>query len=130
MPDLSPATQRRITLLAILPTVAGNYADALEVFDLIADDGRFFDSQTVSARPPTQPSGVQKGTSRPPASSSSASNSGRDGAWSGQPLRDPDGPPSERQVAAVLKLTSDYTEDEVWSMTKQQVSDLISDLKG
>jgi hypothetical protein len=45
-------------------------------------------------------------------------------------MRDPDGPPTEKQVNMLLQLTDDYIEDEVWEMTKKAVSDLISDLKG
>ncbi len=43
-------------------------------------------------------------------------------------MRDPDGPPTDKQVATVLKNTDDYTEDEVWDMTKEKVSNLIDDL--
>ena len=43
-------------------------------------------------------------------------------------MRDPGGPPTEKQVATVLKNTDDYTEDEVWDMSKEDVSNLIEDL--
>ena len=45
-------------------------------------------------------------------------------------MRDPDGPPTEKQVGKVMFETDDYTEDDLYDMTKQQVSDIIEDLVG
>jgi hypothetical protein len=69
-----------------------------------------------------------------PASSSRPSNSGSRGRdnsrqpFTGQ-MQNPDGPPSDKQVDFLLTLTDDYGRGEVKAMTKQQVSDLIQDLK-
>ena len=45
-------------------------------------------------------------------------------------MRDPDGPPTDPQVKKVLYESNDYDEDDLYDMTKQQVSDIIEDLVG
>jgi hypothetical protein len=126
--DLSAATQRRITLLAILPTVGGDLDAALEIFTAIEEDGRFFDAGGRDSRPTSAP----RGRSDKPAFSGRSSRSGNSrgsggGQWDGR-MQNPDGPPSEKQVGKLLSLTDDYTADEIWDMSKKEVSDLISDL--
>ena len=50
-------------------------------------------------------------------------------AWLG-PADHGRGPPDSWGFNTILKLTDDYSFDEAWRLTKQQASDLISDLKG
>lgn len=138
MSQFTFAEIKRISFLAVIQAPAlVNYEDpyqqARQWLDQMATDGFFEEAGAIRAARPTPASstGPNRGSPRP-ASPSSTSSRGRDQGnqpFSGQ-LRDPDGPPTEKQVGAALKLTSDYTEDELWEMTKQQVSDLISDLKG
>jgi hypothetical protein len=45
-------------------------------------------------------------------------------------MRDPDGPPTDKQVDFLLQLTDDYTVTEASNMTKKEVSELIEDLRG
>ena len=135
--QFSKTDQRRITFLSLLSSavtlMAGGalespYAQASEWLASMEDDG-FFEVE----RPTPARTNGQNRTSGRSASPSRPSNRGRNGGntpYSGQPLRDPDGPPSEAQVNTILKLTDDYSFDEAWRLTKQQASDLISDLKG
>ena len=37
-------------------------------------------------------------------------------------------PPTEKQVDAILNFTDEYDEDELFDMTKEEVSNLIEDL--
>jgi len=136
MPDLDKTTQKRITFLSLLSSAA-TYGGEREPYDLanywlqaMEEDG-FFEA-APAARPTQRSSSAPNRPSPRQGSGSQSSSRGRDnnsGSFSGN-LRDPDGPPTEKQVFALLKLTDDYHEDDVWEMTKQQVSDLISDLKG
>jgi len=137
MPDLDKTTQRRISFLSLLSSAASfegagenPYTLATDWLAAMEDDG-FFEA-APAARPTQRSSSAPNRPSPRQGSGSQSSSRGRDnnsGTFSGN-LRDPDGPPTEKQVFALLKLTDDYHEDDVWEMTKQQVSDLISDLKG
>jgi hypothetical protein len=130
MAELSKTDQRRITFLSLLSSAAtlgtdsNPYATAIDWLAAMEDDG-FFASNPTSQR--------SERSARPESSSRSSNNGprGRDRdskPFSGQ-LRDPDGPPTDNQVNAVLKMSDDYTRRELEDMTKQEVSDLINDLK-
>jgi hypothetical protein len=118
------ATQRRVTFLSIFETLQGDYDASIEVVDKLTADG-FFDEARSNPTP------QRSERSARPASSSRPSNRGRDSgrpAFTGQ-MQNPTGPPSDKQVNLALKLTNDYTEDELWEMTKEEVSNIISDNK-
>jgi len=127
---LTPAEIKRITFLSLLSS-ASQYEEPYDQATLwlaqMQDEG-FFEE----ARPTSAPSTGRSTPSRRQASSTPSQTRGRDagnGGYSGN-MRDPDGPPTEKQVGFVLDKTDDYTEADLYSMTKQEVSDLISDLKG
>lgn len=123
---------RRITFLSLLSSASNvkfedAYSQAKTWLEDMEEDGFF--TEEVSNPSSSRPSG---GSARP-ASPSRSGNPGRGpsvprgGGYSGG-MRDPDGPPSDKQVQTVLKNTSDYTRDELFEMTKQEVSNLIDDL--
>ena len=126
--NFSKTDIRRITFLSLHQGHRGDYDAALADLERMEAEG-FFDTEVSPsfARP--------NGRSGRPASGSRSGNSGRgrdsqrSGGYSGQ-MRDPDGPPTDKQVDLLLDLTDDYTEREVRDMTKQEVSNLINDLKG
>jgi hypothetical protein len=125
----TPETVKRVTFVTLLEITSGDYDAALDHLARMEEDNFF-----QEARPTPAPSTGRSAPSRRQASSTPSPTRGRDqrggnGGYSGN-MRDPDGPPTDKQVDAVLKMTSDYTEDDHYSMTKQEVSDLISDLKG
>jgi hypothetical protein len=131
MAQFSKTDQRRITFLSLLSSAAtfdqnedvDPYLNAQNWLERMEDDG-FFEEY------PARPTSAPRGRSDRPASRGQSSSRGRDQArGNGGGMRDPDGPPSEKQVAFLLRLTEDYTEDEVYDMTKKEVSDLIEDLK-
>jgi hypothetical protein len=127
MPELSRTDQRRITFLSLLSSASISlspedaYAQASEWLVALENDGLF----------ESNPTPQRSERSARPASSSRPSSRGRDerkAPFTGQ-MQNPGGPPTEKQVDLLLDLTEDYTEREIKAMTKQQVSDLISDLK-
>jgi hypothetical protein len=118
MAELSLTTQKRITFLSVFQTLEGDYKAATETVASLEEDG-FFD-----AGKPSRPSRGRNETSNNRGSSSRQSNRG----GGGQGMRDPDGPPTDKQVTTVLKNTDDYSEDELYDMTKEEVSNLIDDL--
>jgi hypothetical protein len=132
---LTPTEIKRITFLSLLSSAANlaagydsdaAYGTATDWLNQMQDDG-FFEE----ARPTPAPSTGRSAPSRRQASSTPSQTRGRDqqsGTFSGN-YRDPDGPPTDKQVGAVLAMTADYTEDELYGMTKAEVGDLISDLK-
>jgi hypothetical protein len=127
MAQFSITDQKRITFLSLLSSAAqfdaaDPYNKAIEWLGRMDEDGFFEDE---AARPTPQ----RSERSARPASRGQSSSRGRDQARGGG-MRDPDGPPSDKQVKFLLQLTDDYTEDEVYDMTKKEVSDLIEDLKG
>ena len=139
MASMDNTTQRRITFLSLLSS-ASTYLSAEDaqgepyeraifwLSEMVRDN--FFEAEAPAPRPTSPPSSGPRPTFRRPASPSRPPTRGRDNQpFTGQ-LRDPDGPPTDKQVAAALKLTDEYSEDDLYSFTKQQVSDLISDLKG
>ncbi len=128
---LSRTEIRRITFLSLLSSAVQIHNEEETAYDIagyflkrMEDDG-FLDEEVGSSRP-TQRSGGRNGYSNGRGSSGRSSRSGNRGGG----MRDPDGPPSDKQVAFVLKLTDEYSEDELYDMTKKQVSDLIEDLTG
>ncbi len=118
MADFSPADKKRITFLSVFATLEGDFDDAHGVIEQLEEVG-YFDA------PKGRPSRGRNERSSGRGSSSRSSN--RSGGGGGG-MRDPDGPPTDKQVATVLKNTDDYTEDEIWDMTKEDVSNLIEDL--
>ena len=139
--QFSKTDQRRITFLSLLSSAAtagatpgiidqdAVYHTAQDWLERMTDDN-FFEEEAPAPRPTAPSSSGPRPTFRRPASPSRPPTRGRDNQpFTGQ-LRDPDGPPTDKQVAAALKLTDEYSEDDLYSFTKQQVSDLISDLKG
>ena len=141
--QFSKTDQRRITFLSLLSSAStfeaplgGEVASEAEVYEVALKwlermtDDNFFEEEAPAPRPTAPSSSGPRPTFRRPASPSRPPTRGRDNQpFTGQ-LRDPDGPPTDKQVAAALKLTDEYSEDDLYSFTKQQVSDLISDLKG
>ena len=137
--QFSKSDQRRITFLSLLSSASqlstglggsGDeaYNQAFDWLEAMERDGFF--EEAPASRPTSPPSSGPRPTLPRPASLSRPPTRGRDNQpFTGQ-LRDPDGPPTDKQVAAALKLTDEYSEDDLYSFTKQQVSDLISDLKG
>ena len=130
MAQFTKTEVRRITFLSLLNSAVHTgdddpYEYAQQWLARMESDG-FFDEEVGSSRP-TQRSGGRNGYSNGRGSSGRSSRSGNN---RGGGMRDPDGPPSDKQVAFVLKLTDEYSEDELYDMTKKQVSDLIEDLNG
>jgi hypothetical protein len=108
--------------------VEGSFSQALTWLEDMEREGFFEEARSN----PTQQRSERSARPASRGQSSRSGSRGRDQAsqsFSGQ-YRDPDGPPTEKQVEAVLKMSDDYTEDELWDMTKQEVGNLISDLKG
>ncbi len=120
MAELTQTTQKRITFLSVFQTVEGDYDEAIGVVEQLEKDG-FFDSGNSGSRSSGR-------SERSSGRGSSSRSSSRGGGGSSGGMRDPDGPPTDKQVATVLKNTDDYTEDEVYDMTKEDVSNLIDDL--
>jgi len=112
MAELSAATQKRITFLSVFQTLEGDYDASIDIVEKLTEDG-FFDKGKSSSR-----------------SSGRNERSGGRGSSSRQStgMRDPDGPPTDKQVKTVLKNTDDYEEDDLYDMTKEEVSNLIDDL--
>ncbi len=118
MADFTKADQKRVTFLSIYKTLEGDYDEATSVVKRLEEDG-FFDKGKSGGR-----SSGRNGRSDKRGSGSSRGKGGGGGG-----MRDPDGPPTDKQVATVLKNTDDYTEDELYDdMTKKEVSELIDDL--
>lgn len=139
MANFSKTDTRRITFLSLLGSSAtvgaqngespgGVYDDAKHWLTQMERDG-FFDEEVGSGN---ERSSGRSGGSGQRGSSSRSGSRGRDRArqsnGGGQGMRDPDGPPTDKQVAALLKHSNDYTEDEAWELTKQEVSDILDDL--
>jgi hypothetical protein len=123
----TPETVKRVTFVTLLEITSGDYDAALDLLGRMEEDSFF-----QEARPTPAPSTGRSAPSRRQASSTPSQTRGRDagnGGFSGN-YRDPDGPPTDKQVGAVLAMTADYTEDELYGMTKAEVGSLISDLKG
>jgi len=118
MAEWTAATQKRVTFLSVFDTLEGDYDESISVVERLEEDG-FFDKGKSSGRS----SGRNKRSDR---RGSSSGWSGRGAGGGG--MRDPDGPPTDKQVDTVLKNTDDYTEDELYDMSKQEVSNLIEDL--
>lgn len=131
MAQFTKTEVRRISFLSLLGSAAEVCSDPDEAYGMAQDwlkqmeDDGFFDQEVGGSRP-TQRSGGRNGYSNGRGSSGRSSRSGNRGGG----MRDPDGPPSDKQVAFVLKLTDEYSEDDLYDMTKKQVSDLIEDLNG
>lgn len=119
--QFSKTDQKRISFLSVFATLEGDYDQSLQVIEQMESDG-FFDQGNSSSR-----SSGRSGRSSGRASSSRSSNRGRSGGFDGK-MKDPDGPPTDAQVRKVLSLTDDYGEDELYDMSKQDVSNLIQDL--
>lgn len=129
MAQFTKTEVRRISFLSLLGSAVHTgdddpYEYAQQWLARMESDG-FFDEEVGGSRP-TQRSGGRNGYSNGRGSSGRSSRSGNRGGG----MRDPDGPPSDKQVAFVLKLTDEYSEDDLYDMTKKQVSDLIEDLTG
>lgn len=124
MAQFSKTDQRRVTFLSLLSSAAlyadDPYGEASSLLERMEEDGFF---EVEASRPTSRPSSGRSSTSERRGSFSRPSNRG------GGIMRDPDGPPSEKQVNYALTLTADYTKDELFSMSKRAVSDLIEDLK-
>lgn len=131
MAQFTKTEVRRISFLSLLNSAAEVCSDPDEAYGMAQDwlkqmeDDGFFDQEVGGSRP-TQPSDGRNGYSNGRGSSGRSSRSGNRGGG----MRDPDGPPSDKQVAYVLKLTDEYSIDDLYDMTKKQVSDLIEDLNG
>jgi hypothetical protein len=133
--QFSITDQKRITFLSLLSSAVQTveydldstpqeqaYLFAKAWFAQMEDDGFFEGNASAPSSKPSRTSGRQGSSSR-------NGNRGRDRQGGGG-MKDPDGPPTDKQVAFLLKQTNDYTEDEVYDMTKKEVSDLIDDLVG
>jgi len=118
MAELTPTTQKRITFLSVFDTLEGDYDESISIVEKLEEDG-FFDKGKSASRS----SGRSERSDRRGSSSKSSNRGGGGGG-----MRDPDGPPTDKQVDTVLKNTDDYTEDELYDMSKQEVSNLIDDL--
>ena len=129
--QFSITDQKRISLLSLVSSavsvgdinLAEGYDEAKGVLDLMEKDGYFEGNVSTPSSQPSRTSGRQGSSSR-------NGNRGRDRQGGGGGMRDPDGPPTEKQVKFLLSKTDDYTENEVYDMTKQEVSNLIDDLVG
>lgn len=127
---LSKTEVKRISFLSLLNSAAiatpdNAYDTATDWLAQMEEDG-FMAEEAGSSRP-TRGSGSRSGTSNGRGSGSRSSRSGGRSGGGGQ-MRDPDGPPTDKQVRLVLGRTDDYSEDELYDMTKAEVSDLIEDL--
>lgn len=145
MSQFSKTDQRRITFLSLLSSAAtilaqvergedNAYELASQWLATMEADG-FFGSPRWSGPGADEARPTQQRSERSarPASNGRSSNSGsrgRDQArGNGQGMRDPDGPPTKPQVDFLLKLTDDYTREDIEDMSKKEVSELIEDLK-
>ena len=123
MAEFDLTTQKRISFLSVFAALdegPDRYDEALHIVGLMVDDGFF------SGNSPSQSSG-RKPRSGGRGSPSRSSNRGSSGGFSGE-MRDPDGPPTDKQIGKVLSLNDDYSWDEVADMSKLEVSNLIEDL--
>jgi len=116
--QFSKTDQKRITFLSVFATLEGDYDSALQTVEQMEADG-FFEGNSGSRSSGRSERSCGRGSS----SRSSSRSSGGGGG-----MRDPDGPPTEKQVNAVLKFTDDYNDSELWDMSKKQVSELIDEL--
>ena len=117
MADFSPQDKKRITFLSIFATLDGDYDATHAAVQQLEEDGYLSGKSEAPSRGRSERSGRRD------------SGSGRrSGGGGSQKMRDPGGPPTEKQVATVLKNTDDYTEDEIWDMSKEDVSNIIEDL--
>ena len=116
MADFSPQDKRRMTFLNIFATLDGDYDAAHGIVEQLETDGYLSGKSEAPSRERSRPSRSRDSGSR------------RSSGGGGSNMRDPEGPPTEKQVATVLKNTDDYTEDEVWDMSKEDVSNIIEDL--
>jgi hypothetical protein len=132
---LSRTEQRRITFLSLLGSAAtagseDPFSQAEAWLANMVEDGFFDEPAEARASRPTQQRSERSARPASRGQSSKSGSRGRDQGsqpFSGQ-YRNPDGPPTDAQVGAVLRMSDDYTEDELWDMTKQEVGNLISDL--
>lgn len=126
---LSKTEVRRISFLSLINSAAAAGAEDPygQAEEWLADmEHHGFMAEEAGSSRPTRGSGSRSGTSNGRGSGSRSSRSG--GRNGGGGMRDPDGPPTDKQVRLVLGRTDEYSEDELYDMTKAEVSDLIEDL--
>ena len=116
MADFSPQDKKRITFLSIFATLDGDYDATHAAVQQLEEDGYLSGKSSAPSRGRSERSEREESKPR------------RRSGGGGQKMRDPGGPPTEKQVATVLKNTDDYTEDEIWDMSKEDVSNIIEDL--
>ena len=120
---MTPTTQRRITFLSVFDTLEGDYDASLETVDRLDEDGFFAEGKS-----PSRSSGRSERSGG--RGSGGRKSGGRGRGRDQQQMRDPDGPPTEKQVGKVMFESDDYDEDALYDMSKQEVSDIIEDLVG
>ena len=116
-------TQKRVTFLSVFDTLEGDYDASIDVVGRLEEDGFFAEEKSRSRSSGRSGRSSERGSG---GRRSGGSGRGRDQ----QQMRDPDGPPTEKQVNKVLYESNDYNEDDLYEMTKQEVSDIIEDLVG
>lgn len=125
MAEMDKKTQERISFLSLLSSAA-NFADdpydqAKEWLAQMQEDGFFSGGGSPRSSKPSGRSGGRGSSSR-------SSGNSRGGNSGGGGMRNPNGPPTDKQVAKVLSLTDEYSEDELYDFSKSEISDLIDDL--
>jgi hypothetical protein len=114
--QLSKTDQKRISFLSIYATLDGDYDASLEVLEQMDKDG-LFDSGNSSGR-----SSGRSGRSGGRGSGSKSSKRSSGGG-------NPQGEPTQKQVDFAIRLGAldDYSEDDLWEMTRGELSNLIED---
>ncbi len=124
MAEMTPTTQKRITFLSVFDTLEGDYDASIGIVEQLEEDG-FFDKGKSRGRSSER---SERSGGRDSGSRSSNRGGGR-GRGGGGKMRDPDGPPTQKQVDTVLKYgDDDFTEDELWDMSKEEISEIIEDM--
>ncbi len=124
MAEWTPATQKRVTFLSVFETLEGDYDASVGIVEQLEEDG-FFDKGKSRGRSSER---SERSGGRDSGSRSSNRGGGR-GRGGGGKMRDPDGPPTQKQVDTVLKYgDDDFTEDELWDMSKEEISEIIEDM--
>ncbi len=124
MAEWTKETEKRVTFLSVFETLEGDYDASIGIVEQLEEDG-FFDKGKSRGRSSGR---SERSGGRDSGSRSSNRGGGRGGGGGGK-MRDPDGPPTQKQVDTVLKYgDDDFTEDELWDMSKEEISEIIEDM--
>ncbi len=124
MAEMTPETEKRITFLSVFTTLEGDYDASIGIVEQLEEDGFFTKGKSRG-----RSSGRSERSDNRDSGSRSSNRGGGRGRGGGGKMRDPDGPPTQKQVDTVLKYgDDDFTEDELWDMSKEEISEIIEDM--